>query len=305
MSLPHRSRLSRGTPGLTCWRSTRDSSCASWPAESRHSLGPACRVCTSIRSSSAGTRSIGSVAAHRSRSTCPPRAVSSRIASSDSTGVSCQPSVLIAGATNRPTGRCTRSTPSSCSSASASQVGEPIRQHRSSSGANSPGWESAQRDRSSAWPAGSASLPARARRWSWTCAYTLGSLRSIGSRACARRRGSSRRFAGMVSWLQPSPASRSAAAWPATSAFTAAMLSRPELKVVSPWRRSTACVWASRLVHTSGSLTSTGSLAASRTSARRLRCSNARAQRGKQRCSWRAASVPRAWAMRRSRSSCS
>ena len=47
---------------------------------------------------------------------------------------------------------------------------------------------------------------------------------------------------------------------------------------------------------------STGSLLASLTSARQLRCSNARAQRGKQRCSWRAASVLRACTISRSRS---
>ena len=53
-----------------------------------------------------------------------------------------------------PTGRSTRSTGSSCSSASASHVGEAIRQQRRSLASNASGWASTQRDRSSACAAG-------------------------------------------------------------------------------------------------------------------------------------------------------
>ena len=90
-SRPHRSRLSFGTPGPTATPSSRVSSCASWPAESRHSFGPACSVCTLIRSMSSLAAAAGSTAERRSRSSCPPRETNSRIASSESTGVSCQP----------------------------------------------------------------------------------------------------------------------------------------------------------------------------------------------------------------------
>ena len=102
--------------------------------------------------------------------------------------------------------------------------------------------------------------------------------------------------------LQSSPASRSALAWPAISVPIAASDRRATFWWVRPWRRSTALACASRLSHAWGSLGSTGWLPARRTSAVQLRLSSALSQRGKHRCSWRAASVLRAWAISRSRS---
>ena len=110
-------RADRGT------RSSRESSCASWPAESRHSRGPAWSVWTLIRSSSASRLPIGITAERRSRSSRPPSSAISRIVSSASTGVSCHPSLdPIAGTTNTPTGRSTLPTAPSRSPASDNQV---------------------------------------------------------------------------------------------------------------------------------------------------------------------------------------
>ena len=283
-SRPHRSRLSFGTPGLSGTPSWRVSSCASWPAESRHSFGPACSACTFKRSMSSLAAAAGSTAERRSRSSRPPRETNSRIASSESTGVSCQPSPRTAGITNSATGRSTRSTASSCSPATASQVGEAIRHVRSCAASNWSGCASTHRERSSACPAGRPRRVASARRCAPTSRNTVGCDRSIGRLACARRRGSSRRLADAVICVQSRPASASARAWLSVSAWIATSVRCLGFSVI-PWRRSTACACSSVVRHASGSLGSTGSLLASRASARQLRCSNARLQRGKQRCS--------------------
>ena len=123
---------------------------ASPAAESRCSFGPACSVRGLTRSSSSLPALSGSTAERRSYSTRPPSECSSRIASSDSTGASCQPSPRSAGARNSPTGRSTRSTAGSCSPASASHVADAIRQQRRSPASNASGWPSSQRERSPA-----------------------------------------------------------------------------------------------------------------------------------------------------------
>lgn len=69
--------------------------------------------------------------------------------------------------------------------------------------------------------------------------------------------------------LQLRPASRSASACPSISAAIAADVRRVALTFPLPCLCSTACACASRLRHTSGSLGSTGSLPASRSSASR------------------------------------
>ena len=76
-----------------------------------------------IRSSSSVRAVIGTTPVRRSRSTRPPSSAMSRIMSSESTGVSCQPSdAFRAGTTNTPTGRSTSPMGSSCSPASANQL---------------------------------------------------------------------------------------------------------------------------------------------------------------------------------------
>ena len=168
-------------------------------------------------------------------------------------------------------------------------------------GSNWSGCASTHRERSSACPVGRPRRAASARRWAPTSPNTAGSDRSTGSVACARRSFSSSRLAGAVMRVQSSPASASARACPSMSAWIAASVRWRGLSVI-PWRRRTACACSSAVCHASRLLGSTGSLLASLTSARQLRCSNARAQRGKQRCSWRAASVLRACTISRSRS---
>jgi hypothetical protein len=71
---------------------------------------------------------------------------------------------------------------------------------------------------------------------------------------------------------------------------------------VMPCRRSTPSAASSRVRHASGSFESTGRLAARSRRPRHDRCSSTFAQRGKQRCSWRPASVSRACAASNSRS---
>jgi hypothetical protein len=103
--------------------------------------------------------------------------------------------------------------------------------------------------------------------------------------------------------LQSRPASRSASACPSISAAIAADVNRVALTFPLPCLCSTAWACASRQRHTSGSLGSTGSLPASRSSAREVSCPSARLQRGKHRNSCPVASVIRARVSSRSRSS--
>ncbi len=132
-----------------------------------------------------------------------------------------------------------------------------------------------------------------------------GSSSAIGSRAWARRSNASTAVSGTSSRVQLSPASRSARAWPSIKARTASIVSRVLSRPAMPWRRSTIRACASGLRQLSGSLGSTGSLAASRVSARQLRLSSTRAALGQQRRSCAAACVVRACSIRRVCSSCS
>ena len=116
------------------------------------------------------------------------------------------------------------------------------------------------------------------------------------SSSCARRGGEPRPVQAGVA-----VGARLAVDQRPTAAIVSRVLSRP----VMPWRRSTICACASRLRQLSGSLGSTGSLAASRVERPPAEVLERRAALGQQRSSCAAASVSRACSISRVRSSCS
>ena len=250
--------------------SSRVSSSASWPAESRHSRGPACSVCgvdalEQLVDGVGGQRRGAQVALDRARRAR--RAGGWRRARGRASAPSRAPGA--AGTTRTPTGRSTRVDGRAAARRRArSQVGEAIRQQRRSSASKRVEAARAPSARGrrpacsgEAEPAGER---ARAGRRAWH--QTRGVVevdRQLRVRAARARASSS--SAGTVTRVQSRPAARSAAAWPSISARDRLRASGGSARrAVMPWRRRTAWACWSRLLQASGSLGSTGSPCARR-----------------------------------------